>query len=94
MKRFDFKKSLQKILIAIIITGIVLVVLEGFGGLDPIKKPIQQFTIPIQIGLFQVRNNIGNFLQSITEIGDLRDKNLQLEEDNAFLKAENQKLQA
>ena len=92
MRRFDLKGSLYKIFISLIAVGFLFVALERVGAMDPIKGPVQQVTIPIQIGLFQIRNNVGNFFQTLSEIGDLRNKNLQLEEENALLKAENQKL--
>ena len=92
MRRSDLKRSLYKILIALIAVGFIFVVLEKAGTMDTIKGPVQQVTIPIQIGLFQVRNNVGNFFQTLSEIGDLRSSNLQLEEENALLKAENQRL--
>ena len=92
MRRLDLKRSLYKIFIVLIVVGFLFAVLERVGAMDPIKGPVQQVTIPIQIGLFQVRNNISNFFQTLTEVGDLRNNNLQLEEENALLKAENQKL--
>lgn len=92
MRQFSLRKSLYKIFIVLIAIGLLFTVLERVGAMDLIKGPVQQVTIPIQIGLFQVRNNISNFSQTLAEVGNLRNKNLQLEEENALLKAENQKL--
>ncbi len=91
MRRLVLKRSQYRILLIIIVIGIILTIFESTGLFDPIKKGVQQVTVPIQITLFQIRQNIKNTSATISGIGDIRSQNALLSEENALLKAENER---
>ena len=93
MRQFNVKNPLYKILYVLIIAGLFVGAIESFGFLDPLKKPIQFVTVPIQLSLYSAKLNVGNTFKTFGEIGSLRDSNLALEEENAILVAKNAKLE-
>ena len=93
MRRLKERNSQYKILSALIIVGLIVGAIEVFGFLDPIKKPIQVVTVPIQLSLYNARQGVENIFKTFGEIGSLRTNNLSLEEENAILIAENAKLE-
>ena len=92
MRQVDLKNPQYKILVVMIIIGLVLAGAESFNFLDPIKRPIQSSTVPIQLTLYNLKLRTENAVRTLAEIGELRGKNLDLEEENAKLFAENAKL--
>ena len=82
MRRLKERNSQYKILSALIIVGLIVGAIEVFGFLDPIKKPIQVVTVPIQLSLYNARQGVENIFKTFGEIGSLRTDNLSLEEEN------------
>lgn len=93
MRQINVNNPQYKVLSALIIAGLIVGAIESFGFLDPLKKPIQFVTVPIQLSLYSAKLNVENTFKTFGEIGSLRDSNLALEEENAILVAENAKLE-
>ena len=93
MRKFKVNNPQYKILSVLIITGLLIGAIETFGFLDPLKKPVQFVTVPIQLSLYNAKLEVENTFKTFAEISSLRTSNLSLEEENALLLAENAKLE-
>jgi len=93
VKGTPFRKSRYRILIFLIIIGLLFTFLEGLGLFDPVRGFVQKLTVPLQLAVYQSKQNVENVFATAAEIGNLREKNSSLSFENALLTAENAKLQ-
>ena len=93
MKGTPFRKSRYRILLILIIIGLVFTFSEALGLLEPVRNFAQKVAVPLQLVVYQSKQNVENVLATVTEIGSMRDKNSSLSFENTILIAENTKLQ-
>lgn len=73
----------------IIFVSLALIVLDRFGTLVGAKKVFGIVFEPLQIGFSRSARKVSDELSTIWEVGKLRDRNRELEYNNAILAAEN-----
>ncbi len=71
------------------LAALILMSLQLTGRLASVQSAITQLTSPAQLGTTGVVDTLTNWFRFAAELGDLRTRNLELEEINAALRAEN-----
>ena len=71
------------------LAALILMSLQLTGRLSSVQNTITQLTSPAQLGTTGIADTFANWFRFVTELGDLRTRNLELEEINAALRAEN-----
>lgn len=82
----------QKTIITLIGISVIFFILEAIGVLNFFEAPLQKILLPAQIGISKTRNDIKDFLGTISSIKSLREKETKTSYENAILGAENAKL--
>ncbi len=85
--------SLVRQYFLLIIAAGLLIIIARFGWLNPILNLAQDASLPLQVGFTQTFKNASNTIQTINQIGSLREQNAKLQIANAKLKAANSALQ-
>lgn len=83
-----------KSVLILLIVSLVLISADHFRMLEVPKSIFGTLFVPVQIGLDRTVKKITYELNTITEIGRIRDRNRDLEYNSALLSAENIKLKA
>lgn len=78
--------------IALVILGILIFFFAKTGFFKPIVNTLQIFSLPLQSSFHQTTRDIGNFFDTVGQIGSLRETNARLTLENSLLKAENETL--
>jgi len=87
-----FKGAKQKTFFTLILIVALLFFLEGLGAIKFLEDPIQKLFRPAQIGLYKTGQDFNNFVATIKGVGTLRERENDLEAQNALLAAENARL--
>jgi len=82
----------QKTIAALIVISVVFFFLEAVGVVGFFSAPLQKVLRPTQVALSKTRNDIDNFLGTISSIKSLSQKETKTSYENALLIAENAKL--
>lgn len=74
-------------LFPVLLIGVALIgfVLHRTGALDPVEGLFLQITAPVEEGLTAIGNQLGDLTQTVRDLRDLRQRNKELEAENAAL---------
>jgi len=79
-------------LVILSLAAFILMALQLTGRLDPLQSAVTQMTSPAQLGATGVADTFTNWIDFLVELRTLRTRNVELEEINATLRAENFRL--
>jgi cell shape-determining protein MreC len=82
MKSERFQNLFPILLIVVALIGFVL---HRTGLLDPVEGLFLQITAPIEEGMTSVGSRVGELTQTLRDLRDLRQRNEELEAENAAL---------
>ncbi len=90
-------KKIEKIndfrqFIILIILGLIIFFLAKTDLAKPFIGAFQVISVPVQTSFYQSTRGIGSFIETIAQIGSLRQENSDLSLQNSLLKAENDSL--
>ena len=81
----------QKIFLSLISVVAFLFLLESLLPFE-IVSPLQKILLPVQASIYKTKKDVKGLFQTVFEVGSLRSKNQNLEQETAFLQAENARL--
>lgn len=79
-------------LVILSLAAVILMALQATGHLSPVQSAITQLTSPAQLGITGATDTVAGWVGFVLELRSLRTRNLELEEINATLRAENFRL--
>lgn len=90
-KKIETSKDFRQ-LAAVVLIGLLLFLIAKIGFTKPIYQVFENVSVPLQTSFHQTSKSIGNFFETIIQIGSLRQENSSLVLENEKLKAENNAL--
>jgi rod shape-determining protein MreC len=79
-------------LVILSLAALILMALQATGHLAPVQSAITQLTSPAQLGTTGAADTVTGWVDFVLDLRTLRTRNLELEEINATLRAENFRL--
>jgi len=82
MKRERLRRLIPYLLIAGVVAGLIV---QSAGLWEPVEGLLSRAVVPVQKGISQIADQLGNLTQTARDLRELRQRNEELEADNARL---------